>query len=182
MKNFIVVSAPSGAGKTTLCRELQRRQPELLFSLSCTTRPRRSIETDGVDYSFISEEKFNAMVAADEFAEHEEVHGYQYGTPKKILDETIAGNQRMLFEVDVKGAMSIKRLYPERTISIFILPPDVETLRERLLLRGTDSPERIQKRLERMAIEIGYQDKFEYTVVNDDIDRATAELIKIISQ
>lgn len=181
MKNFIVVSAPSGAGKTTICRELQRQQPAVLFSLSCTTRPRRSIETEGFDYCFISDEKFRSMVENNEFAEFEEVHGYYYGTPKKILKDVMKAGQQMLFEVDVKGAMAIKSLYPAETIAVFILPPDTELLRERLRKRGTDSDQRIEKRLERLPVEIKYKDQFDHSIINDDIDRATKELIKIIS-
>ncbi|NQT97556.1 MAG: guanylate kinase [Candidatus Marinimicrobia bacterium] len=180
MKNFIAISAPSGAGKTTICRELQRRIPGIKFSLSYTTRPKRSIETDGVDYIFISDEKFKTMIAAAEFAEFEEVHGYYYGTPKIILEDTIAANQKMLFEVDVKGAVALKQLYPDNTITVFIMPPDIDTLTKRLKNRGTDDDVRIKKRLERIAIEMTYKDRFDYSIINDDIDRATQELIKII--
>lgn len=181
MKNFIAISAPSGAGKTTICRELQNRIPEVKFSLSYTTRPKRSIETDGVDYCFISDEKFKSMIAAVEFAEFEEVHGYYYGTPKKILENTLAANQKMLFEVDVKGAMALKQLYPDNTTTVFIMPPDIDTLIKRLKNRGTDDDASIKRRLERIAIEMKYQDRFDYSIINDDIDRATQELIKIIS-
>ncbi len=180
MINFIAVSAPSGAGKTTICRELQRRRPEIEFSLSCTTRPMRSIEKDMVDYHFITTDEFARMIAADEFAEHEEVHGFYYGTPKKLLTDTISTGKQMLFEVDVKGAMSIKSLYPDRTITIFIMPPSVDMLKERLKKRGTDSDERIVKRLERLDIELSYKDKFDYNIINDDVKRAVNKLLDIL--
>ncbi len=181
MINFIAVSAPSGAGKTTICRALQKRLPGVQFSLSCTTRPKRSIETDGVDYTFITDQEFTRMVAAAEFAEYENVHGYYYGTPKKILRDTLAAKQQMLFEVDVKGAMSIKQLYPENSLTVFIIPPDIETLVRRLKKRGTETEASINKRLERFAVEIDYQDRFDHKIINDDVDRATEELINIIS-
>lgn len=121
------------------------------------------------------------MVENNEFAEFEEVHGYYYGTPKKILKDVMKAGQQMLFEVDVKGAMAIKLLFPAETIAVFILPPDTELLRERLRKRGTDSDQRIEKRLERLPVEIKYKDQFDHSIINDDIDRATKELIKIIS-
>ncbi len=180
MINFFAISAPSGAGKTTLCRELQRRKPEVEFSLSCTTRPKRSIEKDGIDYNFISPAAFDSMAAAEMFAEYEEVHGYYYGTPKKLLADTITASRQMLFEVDVKGAMAIKDLYPEQTITVFILPPDVNMLKERLKKRGTDSEERIKKRLERLDIELSYKERFDHHIINDNVDRAVQELIEIV--
>lgn len=180
MTNFIAISAPSGAGKTTLCRELQRRQPEIQFSLSSTTRPQRKIETDGVDYNFISRREFNALITRNELAEYQEVHGYMYGTPKALLDRVIANGEQILFEVDVKGALSIKRLHPHRTITIFILPPDISMLRQRLRNRGTDNEQRIAKRLERLAMEIGYRDQFDFEIINDDIDRAVSQLQQTI--
>lgn len=179
MKNLVTISAPSGAGKTTLCRALQEKA-DMHFSVSCTTREKRDYEVNGVDYHFISDAEFELRMANDEFVETEDVHGCMYGTLKETIENAIASGEIILFEVDVKGAMSIKSLYPEETISIFVLPPSMEDLRERLINRGTDSNERITKRLERLDIEIGYKEKFDFNVINDDIQRATAEIMSII--
>jgi len=179
MKNLVTISAPSGAGKTTLCRALQERTG-IEFSISCTTRDKRDYEVDGVDYHFITDEEFRSRMSNDEFAETEDVHGCMYGTLKETIENAITTGEIILFEVDVKGAMSIKSLYPEQTVSIFVLPPSMEDLRERLINRGTDSEERITKRLERLKIEIGYKEKFDFNVINDDVQRTTDEIIDII--
>lgn len=182
MKNFIVISAPSGTGKTTLCRLLQNKIPELDFSISCTTRPQRNTETNGHDYHFISREEFERKLADDAFAEYEEVHGnFYYGTLKETLEKTRSENRQILLEVDVKGAMSIKALYPEETLSIFVMPPSEDHLRKRLEKRGTDSAERIEKRLERIREEYPYRERFDHQVMNDDLDKAVRDLIKIIN-
>ncbi len=181
-KQLIAISAPSGTGKTTLCRALQKRDPSLNFSVSCTTRPKRSYEKDGFDYLFISDEDFKQKMNQGEFVEYEEVHGYLYGTLKSILDQAVANEELLLLEVDVRGAMTIKALYPEHSVSIFLLPPSMEVLRKRLELRGTDSEERILKRLQRLELEMGYKDRFDHIVINDEVERATTELHDIITQ
>lgn len=182
MKNFIVISAPSGTGKSTLCRKLQERIPDLDFSISCTTRPKRSNETDGHDYYFISRDVFEEKLADGAFAEYEEVHGnFYYGTLKETLENSRRENIKVLLEVDVKGAMSIKSLYPEETVTIFISPPSEDHLRKRLEKRGTDSAERIEKRLERIREEYPYRERFDHQVVNDNLDEAVEDLIEIIS-
>lgn len=183
MINFIVISAPSGTGKTTLCRELQKRRPDFEFSVSCTTRPQRTNEENGRDYHFISRPDFEQRIKTGDFAEYEEVHGsFYYGTLKSTLDSAIAHDRIFLLEVDVKGAMSIKKLYPERTLAIFVTPPTEEDLRRRLNRRGTDSPERIEKRLERIKEEMTYKALFDHHIVNDELSRATDELIAIINE
>ena len=181
MRNLITISAPSGAGKTTLCRALQQ-QTEMNFSVSCTTRDQRDYEVDGVDYYFISDKEFIERMEKGEFAETENVHGCMYGTLKESINYAITSSEILLFEVDVKGSMSIKKLYPDQTMTIFVLPPSLEHLRSRLIKRGTDSEERITKRLERLEIEIEYKEKFDFTVINDDIQRATEEIISIINK
>ena len=181
MKNLITISAPSGAGKTTLCRALQE-QADMKFSVSCTTRDQRNYEVHGVDYYFISDAEFKERVARNEFAETEDVHGCMYGTLKETINFAILAGDILLFEVDVKGSMSIKELYAEHTMTIFVLPPSLEDLRARLIKRGTDTEDRIAKRLGRLEIEIGYKEKFDFTVINDDVQRATAEIIKIINK
>ena len=181
MRNLITISAPSGAGKTTLCRALQE-QTDMKFSVSCTTREQRNYEVDSVDYYFITDEEFQQRMENNEFVETENVHGCMYGTLKESIDYAITTSAVLLFEVDVKGAMSIKELYSDRTVTIFVLPPSMEDLKARLIKRGTDSAERIPKRLERLEIEIGYKEKFDFTIINDDVQRATAEIIAIINK
>jgi len=180
VNNFIVISAPSGAGKSTLCRALQKKYPEILFSISSTTRPRRAYEKDGYDYNFLSDEEFDKLIQADNFIEFEEVHGYYYGTPKSNLKSIIEQNQYLLLEVDVKGALKIKKAYPEHAITIFITLPSVDDLLNRLRKRGSESETRIAKRMERIEMELKYIDLFDFCIVNDDFNRALNELIEII--
>ncbi len=181
MKNLVTISAPSGAGKTTICRALQENT-DMKFSVSCTTRERRNYEVDGVDYYFLSENEFQRRVDNNEFVETENVHGCMYGTLRESIDFAITSEEILLFEVDVKGAVSIQNLYPELTISIFILPPSLDDLKARLIKRGTDSSERIKKRLERLDIEISYKEKFDFTVINDNVNNATINIISIINK
>ncbi len=180
MNNLIVISAPSGAGKSTLCRALQDKYNEILFSISSTTRPRRKYEKNGYDYDFISEKEFEKKIQTHKFIEFEEVHGYYYGTPKANIDDAIANNNYLLLEVDVKGALKIKKAYPEKAVTVFITLPEISDLLERLRKRGTESEERIKKRMERIIMELDYKNKFDYCIINDDFDRALNELIKII--
>jgi len=181
MKNLIIISAPSGSGKTTLCRALQSRDESIRFSISRTTREKRNGEVDGVDYSFVTNEAFEKGIDDNDFAEWEQIHGnYYYGTLKATLEKTIQRQGLLLLELDVKGAMSIKKLYPEETLSIFVEPPSLDDLRVRLVKRGTDSEERIAKRLERLGAELEYKSNFDYHVTNDDVDRAVAEIMNII--
>ena len=180
MNNLIVISAPSGAGKSTLCRALQDKYNEILFSISSTTRPRRKYEKDGYDYDFITDIEFKKKIQANKFIEFEEVHGYYYGTPKANIDDAIANNNYLLLEVDVKGALKIKKAYPEKAVTVFITLPEISDLLERLRKRGTESEERIKKRMERIIMELDYKNKFDYCIINDDFDRALNELIKII--
>ena len=180
MKNLIVISAPSGAGKSTLCRALQDKYPEIQFSVSSTTRPKRSYEKDGYDYNFITKEEFFEMVQDDKFIEFETPHGYYYGTPKANIDKAIERNQYLLLEVDVKGALSIKEAYPEHAVTIFITLPSKDDILQRLRKRGSESEERIAKRMERIEMELQYKSKFDHTIVNIDFDEALTELIEII--
>ncbi|MEE9190357.1 MAG: guanylate kinase [Candidatus Neomarinimicrobiota bacterium] len=182
MKHFIVISAPSGSGKTTLCRALQNKIDGLNFSISWTTRPIRHYEMSGYDYNFISAEEFQNYISNDDFAEYQDVHGFMYGTPQSVLDDAIANGEMLLLELDVKGALKIKSRYPDDTISIFIMPPSIEALKERLRKRGADSEIRIGKRMERLEMELSFRDRFDYEVVNDDLDRALKELSKIIEK
>ena len=182
MKNIIVISAPSGAGKTTLCSELQRREPHIKFSVSCTTRPKRVHEVDGVNYHFLSEQGFTEKMQNNEFIEFENVHGYFYGTLRKTLEDALTQQEMILFDVDVNGAMAIKSNYSENTYTIFILPPSLDDLKKRLIQRGSETEERINKRLERTAQEMEYKDKFDACIINDDLAIAAEELNKLITK
>ena len=182
MKNFITISAPSGSGKTTLCKAIQRMKPEIRWSISYTTRTKRNIEKDGVDYHFISLSKFKNLMRKDYFIEWESVHGFYYGTAKKTLDDAVENCRILLMELDVKGSMKIMKLFPDKTFSIFIMPPSLEHLRKRLENRGTDSKDRIEIRLKRFTKEIGFKDKFDHVIVNKNLKKAEIELIDILDK
>ncbi len=181
MINLITISAPSGSGKTTLCKALQKVIPEIEWSTSYTTREQRSIEFDGVDYHFISHNEFEDLILKQDLAEWENVHGFYYGTPKSTLENAINQDKTVLLEMDVKGAIRIKELYPENSFSIFIIPPSIGHLRERLKKRGTDSEKRIEIRLQRFQQEMGYKDRFDHVMINEDLNVATQELINIVN-
>ena len=151
---IFILSAPSGAGKTTLYHELRQMHPEIKLSVSCTTRARRAGELNGRDYRFISSRQFAAMKARGEFAEWANVHGNLYGTPRQPLDESIGTGRDILLDIDVQGARKIKRRY-RRAVSIFLLPPSLAELRRRLSARGTDGPEVIRRRLANAQGEMG---------------------------
>jgi len=181
MNNFIIISAPSGSGKTTICKYLQKLDSSIIFSVSCTTRQIRENEIDGKDYFFTSNSKFEKKIKDDKFVEWEKIHGnFYYGTLKSTLDEAINKDKMILLELDVKGAMSVKKLYPTKSLSIFVEPPSVEDLKYRLQKRGTDSNERIIKRLERLDSELAYKSNFDYHIINDDLDQAVNKIMNII--
>ena len=181
---LFVISAPSGAGKTTIIRELFNILPGLRFSVSATTRPKRKIEKEGKDYYFISKEEFERKIPKGEFIEWEEVHGYLYGTLKNEVEKYLDNPLDLVFDVDVKGALNIKKLYP-KAASIFIDVPRDELV-ERLKKRSTESETEIKKRLERMDMELSYKNKFDFIVVNRSapggIKQAVEEIIKIINK
>ena len=180
MKNLIAISAPSGTGKSTLCEEIRIKIPEIKFSISCTTRPRRDYEIDGINYYFLTDVEFMEKVKNNELLEYEEVHGYYYGTLSNTLNNAISSKELMLFDVDVNGAMSIKKIYPNNTLTVFILPPSIEDLKVRLINRGTDSQEVINKRLERTNKEMKFKDKFDTFMINDNLSSDVEKLNKII--
>ena len=182
MINFITISAPSGSGKTTLCKALQLVEPEIEWSISYTTREKRSIEENGVDYFFISEEEFEDLIIQGHFVEWQNVHGFYYGTSVSNLENAIKNDKIMLIEMDVKGSMSIKKLFPDQTFSIFIMPPSISQLRERLRSRGTDSEKRINVRLKRFQEEMEFRKSFDYVIINEDLDLAKIELQKTINK
>lgn len=174
---LVVISAPSGAGKTTICRELQKERPDWIFSVSCTTRPKREYEKDGFDYTFVSSEEFDQMVTAGGLVEYEEVHGYMYGTVRENVEAAIENNDVLLLEVDVKGGVAIKAAYPEHATTVFIRPPSKEVLKKRLRKRGTDSEARITKRLERMKMEMAFEGQYDFSVVNDEITNTVSTIL-----
>jgi len=181
---LFVISAPSGAGKTTIIRELFRVNPKLKFSVSATTRAKRQGETDGRDYYFLSDDEFNNKLKSGDFIEWETVHSKRYGTLKSEIEKYINGNEHLVFDVDVKGALSIKKLYPD-AVMVFIDVP-VEQLLKRLMKRNTESVEQIKKRSDRIEMEIKQKENFDYVVDNCDkpsgIQDAVNELNKIINK
>jgi len=180
MKLIYTISAPSGTGKSTLCKAIQKEIPDLSFSVSYTTRLQRDNEINGVDYHFISHSEFQSMIDKKQFAEYEGVHGQFYGTLKSSLDDSMIKGNPLLLELDVKGAMSVKELYPEKTLSIFVKPPSEEVLRLRLEKRGTDDKALIKKRLTRIHMELEYGKMFDVSFINDDLKIAIKELKHII--
>jgi guanylate kinase len=176
---IFILSAPSGAGKTTLYHELRQMHPEIKLSVSCTTRARRAGELNGRDYRFISSRQFAAMKARGEFAEWANVHGNLYGTPRQPLDESIGTGRDILLDIDVQGARKIKRRY-RRAVSIFLLPPSLAELRRRLSARGTDGPEVIRRRLANAQGEMGQIIQYDYFVVNRKVKEAVAVLKAIV--
>lgn len=178
---IFVVSAPSGAGKTTLLNRLLSDFPDLRRSVSCTTRPPRSGEKGGTDYLFIDEHAFRDMVKRDLFFEWEEVHSHFYGTPKGPLIQRWEQGLDTVLDIDTRGAMSLKRAYPDACL-IFLMPPSLEALETRLKGRQTEGRETLKRRLENARREMAEKDRFDYVIINDDIDRAYSELKKIIGE
>jgi guanylate kinase len=182
MKNLIILSAPSGTGKTTLCKSIQKVFPEIKWSISYTTRLRRANENDGQDYNFISREGFEKLIKDRKLAEWENVHGALYGTVKKTLIGIIEKSKFLLLELDVKGALKLKKMYPKNTFSIFIIPPTYEDLKKRLISRNTETEQVINIRLKRFKEEIKYKSKFDYVMYNDKLSVAVNEVIKIVKK
>jgi guanylate kinase len=176
---IFILSAPSGAGKTTMINRLTAVFPDIKLAVSHTTRARRKGEVAGRDYHFVSEKKFAAMQAGREFAEWAKVHGALYGTPRATLDRTIRRGRDVLLDIDVQGAKKIKQRYPQ-AVSIFLLPPSWQELEKRLALRGTDRREIIRKRLENARREIREIMRYDYFVVNREIREALEALKSIV--
>lgn len=176
---LIILSAPSGTGKSTAVASLCALMPQLQVSVSCTTRPKRPQEQEGKDYFFLTEAEFRARMATGDFAEWAQVHGNFYGTPKAPLEEVLRSDQVMLLDLDVQGGMQLKKAFPQ-AVSIFLLPPSFEVLQERLQGRATDSPEQIRLRLENAKRELEYQSFYDYCVVNDNLEQAVRDIEKII--
>ena len=176
---LFVITAPSGAGKTSLVRALMQREPGLRFSISCTTRRQRDNEVEGRDYFFISPEVFARMAAAGEFLEHARVFDNHYATPRRQVEEALGAGQDLILEIDWQGAQQVRAALPD-CISIFILPPSRAELERRLRERGTDTEDAIQRRLRDAAADMTHWREFDYVVVNDDFDRALGLLLGIV--
>ncbi len=175
----VVISGPSGVGKTTLEERLVASDLELVTSISATTRPPRDNEKDGADYFFVSRDQFGKSREA-EMAEWAEVHGEYYGTPRKFVEEQLATGRDVLLNIDVQGGIRVKKAFP-RSVLIFILPPSFETLKERILKRGDDNTIDLQVRLDNAVAEITASDNYDYIVINDDLDTAVARLQSIVN-
>ena len=178
---IIAVSSPSGGGKTSVVKQLLKDFPDIVFSVSVTTRPKRSNEVNGVDYFFVNDEEFEKKINNDEFIEWERFYDYYYGTLKSFVDDNISIGKSVLFEVDVKGALSLKKIYPDSFL-IFIDPPSYEELIKRLKNRKTESAEDLQKRIDRAKMELSYKDKFDYIFVNDDLNKVYSNVKSLINE
>ncbi|MBQ9356958.1 MAG: guanylate kinase [Prevotella sp.] len=180
---LLIFSAPSGSGKSTIVHWLMEEHPELRlsFSVSCTSRQPRGTEQDGVDYFFITPEEFRQRIDNNEFLEYEEVYQDRfYGTLKAQVEKQLEAGQNVVFDVDVKGGINIKRFYGDRAMSLFIQPPSVEELRRRLEGRGTDTPEAIENRLAKAEYELTFAPQFDHIVVNDILDEAEQQTLDLV--
>jgi len=176
---LFVLSGPSGAGKGTLVARLVKARPECVFSISSTTRPRRTVEQDGVEYEFVTRAEFERRRAAGLFLEWAEVHDHLYGTPSAFVDENVNAGRVVVLDVDVQGGASVRRARPE-AVSVFIHPPTVEALRERLRTRNTDADDVVERRLRNAPGELAQYREYDYLVVNDDLETAVARLVAIV--
>lgn len=177
---LIIVSGPSGAGKGTICKELISRDDSILVSVSATTRKPRNGEVDGISYHFLSRERFEKMISEDGFLEHACVYDNYYGTPKDFVVDQITQGKNVLLEIDIQGALQVKKKYPEG-IFVFILPPSMKTLKSRIEGRGSETPESLNKRLSSAYSEIELIKNYDYFIVNDTVDHATDVLQAIIT-
>jgi len=185
MGRLLIVSAPSGSGKSTIVNYLMTEHPEfrLAFSVSATSRPPRGKERNGVEYYFLSEEEFRRHIENDDFLEYEEVYeGRFYGTLKSQVEEKLAAGMNVVFDVDVKGGINIKRYYGEQALSIFIQPPSVEALKERLIQRNTDEMGQIEQRLAKAEYEMSFALQFDRIIVNDNLETAKQEAVKMLKE
>ena len=179
---LLIFSAPSGSGKSTIINYLMEQGLNLHFSVSATSRPPRGQEQNGVEYFFLTPEEFKQHIAANDFLEYEEVYKDRfYGTLKSQVDKQLANGENAVCEVDVFGGPNIKKHYGDKALSIFIQPPSIEALRERLIGRATDTPEVINDRIARAEFELSFSDKFDVVIVNDDLATAQAEALKVVT-
>lgn len=178
---LIVFTAPSGAGKTTLVKYLLSTLDQLTFSVSATTREKRANETHGKDYYFLSKADFKQKLEKSDFLEWQEVYdGNYYGTLQSEIERIFALGKHIIFDVDVQGALNIKKMYGDQVLTVFVMPPNVETLRQRLLRRQSETPETLQRRVDKAVFELSYSSKFDTTVLNDDLVVAKADALKLV--
>lgn len=177
---LIIVSGPSGAGKGTICKELIKRDPTIVVSVSATTRPPRNGEVDGLSYHFMNREEFVELIDNNGFLEHACVYDNFYGTPKKFVIDKITNGENVLLEIDIQGALQVKNKYPEG-IFVFILPPSMSTLKDRIVGRGSETPESLEKRLSSAYTEIEQIRNYDYFIVNDTVETATDILQAVIT-
>lgn len=181
----LIFSAPSGSGKSTIVQWLTHEHPELdlIFSISATSRPPRGTEQHGVEYFFLSPEEFKAKIEADEFLEYEEVYTNRYyGTLKEQVEKQLQDGKNVIFDIDIKGGINVKRFYGESALSLFIQPPSVEELHRRLTARGTDSIEQIKERIAKAEYELSFAPQFDRIIVNDNLDEAKADTLTAIQE
>jgi guanylate kinase len=179
---LVIISAPSGAGKTTIVKHLIDSGLDLSFSVSATTRPIRGIETDGRDYFFMTVSEFKEKIENNEFVEWEEVYeGLFYGTLMSELKRIWANGNNVIFDVDVKGGLNLKKKFSSRSIAIFIMPPSIEELEKRLVERGTDCPSKINIRIGKAKEELMLAGQFDAIILNDELDKAQEETVKLVS-
>ena len=181
MGKMIIFSAPSGAGKSTVTRHLLKVFPQLEFSVSVTSRASRGNEREGVDYYFVTPEEFRRLVAEDKLIEWQEVYKDNfYGTLRSELDRIWAKGHVIVFDIDVKGGLNLKEMFQEQAMAVFIMPPSVEELRRRLTSRGTDTPEVIERRIDKATVELAYAQSFDAIIDNDDLDQTLAIAEKVV--
>jgi len=181
-KKLIVLSSPSGGGKTTIARELMKKYPSIKFSISATTRYPRKNEISGKDYYFITKDEFKKKIDNNEFVEYEEIFGNYYGTLKTEIERELNLNNLLIFDIDIKGAYSIKRIFPDETLLIFLVPPDLEVLEDRLRGRSTETEDQISNRLLRAKMEIDAAQNFDYIVVNDILSDTFTKVDEIVNK
>ena len=181
-KKLLVLASPSGGGKSTVARHLQKKYPDLLFSISATTRKKRPHETYGVEYYFLSKEDFEKRIKEGDLVEYEQMFGNYYGTLKSEIDKALISGDPMLFDIDVKGALSLRRVYPEQTLLVFISPPSLKELERRLKQRSTETDEEIENRLARAKMEMDESPAFDYVVINEDLERTFREMDEIVEK
>jgi guanylate kinase len=182
IRKLIVISAPSGCGKTTIAKAILSKYPAMFFSVSATTRPIRAGEVQGKDYFFLTKLEFEDRIRIGDLVEWEEIYGNYYGTLKCEIRRALDHGNSMLFDVDVKGALSIRQHFPNDSILIFIMPPSMEVLKTRLENRKTESPETLKRRLDRVPMELKEGSQFDFQVVNDDLQQAIADVDKIVQK
>ena len=181
-RQFIALAAPSGGGKTTLCRMLLEKYPATCLSISFTTRAPRGGERNGVEYNFVSDEKFQQLIRAGDLVEWAKVHGNHYGTSRAYLEEQCEGGKVVLLDIDVQGVESLKRVFGERCLSIFILPPSMPELEQRLRARNTESEAKLRERMQNAALEIAKAGDFDHRIVNRELQQSFIELSSIVER